>query len=161
MVKHPWHCIAFLLDPRIAQKASRSTPAPLMARDRCAACRINGTDIKDKTELIEARKKVEREMERFKVRGSIAPMLGMQSHLTACAEPFSVTCMSAEYVLERLVQAASALACAIFLDVQSAMHTVDPLPPYGCLKGVGRCGLEVCMWSRQTSSHGPHQVPAM
>ena len=31
-------------------------------------CRISGTDIKDKAELIEARKRVERQMERFKVR---------------------------------------------------------------------------------------------
>ncbi len=44
------------------------TTLSLRAHDTCASCRINGTDIKDKTELIEARKKVEREMERFKVR---------------------------------------------------------------------------------------------
>lgn len=31
------------------------------------SCRISGTDIKDKTDLVEARKKVERQMERFKV----------------------------------------------------------------------------------------------
>ena len=31
------------------------------------ACRISGSDIKDKTALVEARKAVERQMERFKV----------------------------------------------------------------------------------------------
>ena len=30
-------------------------------------CRISGTDIKDKTSLVEARKNVEKQMERFKV----------------------------------------------------------------------------------------------
>ena len=51
----------------------------------CWPCRISGTDIKDKTELIEARKSVERQMERFKVLPHPLPLWGSPGHASSRA----------------------------------------------------------------------------
>lgn len=45
---------------------SASLPSPSKGSNLQHVCRISGADIKDKTTLMEARKAIEREMERFK-----------------------------------------------------------------------------------------------